>query len=95
LEIENLRNHREEIKTIFENYEDAVKEALRNLSERQLVRIGRMIGIEPVRSEGEFFYNDTVEDIEQELFGLSDEGWSRMTLEIFKLSIYNRRKKNY
>lgn len=86
---------RDEIKTIFENYEDAVKEALRNLRERQLVQIAKMIGVKPVRDLGEFFYNDTVEDIESELFGLPDDEWVKMTYQIFKLFMNNRKKKNY
>lgn len=84
---------RDEIKTIFENYEVAVKEALRNLNNNQLVKICKRIGVRPARDHGEFFYNDTVEDIEQELFGLPDSEWVKMTYEIFKLFMNNKKKK--
>jgi len=85
----------DEIKDIFENYEDAVKGALRNCTNGQLVQIGKMIGVDAVRDHGEFFYNDTVEDIEQELFNLPEDDWIRVTREIFNRYLKNRKKKKY
>ncbi len=90
-----MSNEHNEIIEIFKDYEGAVKEALRNLSNNQLVQIAKMIGVEPVRDQGVFFYNDTVEDIEQELFDLPEDDWFRVTREIFKRHINNRKKKKY
>jgi hypothetical protein len=88
-----MNNDRYEIKGIFENFEDAVKEALRNLTNGQLTQIAKMIGVDPVREHSEFFYNDTVEDIEQELFDLPEDDWARVTREIFNRYLNNRKKK--
>jgi len=73
-----------QIKAIFEDYEGAVKEVLRNLSDKQLMQIAKLVGVKPVNSGSKFFHNDTVEDVEQVLFNLPDSNWVKVTREIFK-----------